>query len=205
MKTALLIGCGGDRAKNIVKGCYNTHDKIYNIGSTPIDTKEFPKAENIYIDWKKFDIQTTHQISKDIKDINFIFFNQNGSSLSQDVFIDILKTIDIWVLIKRWSQTYWASCQFPYALIKSIEHELTDNTKIGWMLSSYIDCNQKDVEQYPDYSGNKYTNYLMMKSFNTKYKCFGINPDFSKNNITQTIENICNETEECDGQVFGID
>ena len=28
---------------------------------------------------------------------------------------------------------------------------------------------------------------------------------FSKNNITQTIENICNETEECDGQVFGID
>jgi len=47
------------------------------------------------------------------------------------------------------------------------------------MLSGYIDKNKEGVYNHPDYSGYKYTNYMLMKSFKNIYFTFGINPDFA--------------------------
>ena len=78
------------------------------------------------------------------------------------------------------------------------------NATIGWMLSSYIDKNVKGVDDHADYSGYKFTNYLVMKNFakTKKYQCFGINPKFGSSNYTDLIYKICSNQIKCDGQII---
>ena len=70
------------------------------------------------------------------------------------------------------------------------------------MLSSYINKNVKGVDDYADYSGYKFTNYLIMKNFNTKYQCFGINPKFGSSDYTDLIYKICSNQIKCNGQII---
>ena len=80
---------------------------------------------------------------------------------------------------------------------------MNKDSTVGWMLSSYTDKTAQGVEQHPDYSGYKFTNYLVMKNFSKKYNCFGINPDFEKNNfIKSLIKDICLGNTKCNGEVF---
>jgi hypothetical protein len=204
MKQALLIGCGNKRGENIVNGCIDAGYSVTNIGSS---MSKIPTVSNIKIEWKTLDLIALHKITKTLKqNIDFIFFNQNASSLSQDDFAESKKTLDAWTLVKGWSHSYWLSCQLPYVLIKTLEKNLNSNTKIGWMLSSFINPDISGVDAHPDYSGNKFTNYQIMKSFAKKYNCFGINPDFNKNNnMQQLIKDICMDNKNGNGGMLTID
>ena len=133
MKTALLIGCGGKRGEDIVYGCQDAGFNVINIGSTE---SKLENVKNIKIEWKTLDIPQLHKILKFEDKIDFIFFNQNGSSLSKDNFTDNTKTIELWQLVKHWTQSYWLSCQMPYMLIKNFEHKPKYKCKIGWILSN---------------------------------------------------------------------
>ena len=74
------------------------------------------------------------------------------------------------------------------------------------MLSSFIDKDKEGVDEHPDYSGYKFTNYLVMKNFANKFNCFGINPDFDKEDgIKKLIKQICIDNKKCNGEVFHID
>jgi|TARA_R110000782_G_scaffold230396_2_gene316688 hypothetical protein len=201
MKQALLIGCGNQRGERIVNGCIEAGYSVTNIGS---GASTIPTVNNIEIVWKELDIIRLHKILVKIEHkIDFIFFNQNASSLSQENFLESKITLDTWSLIKDWSKSYWLSCQLPYFLIKTLSTNLHSETIIGWMLSSYIDVTKKGVDNHPDYSGNKFTNYLIMKSFAKKFKCFGINPKFEKGDkITMLIKEICLNEKKCNGNFF---
>jgi hypothetical protein len=201
MKQALLIGCGNQRGERIVNGCIEAGYSVTNIGS---GASTIPTVNNIEIVWKELDIIKLHKILVKIEHkIDFIFFNQNASSLSQENFLESKITLDTWSLIKDWSKSYWLSCQLPYFLIKTLSTNLHSETIIGWMLSSYIDVTKKGVDNHPDYSGNKFTNYLIMKSFAKKFKCFGINPKFEKGDkITMLIKEICLNEKKCNGNFF---
>ena len=200
MKKALLIGCGGKRGEDLIKGCQQANFDVINIGSSESKLKN---VENIKINWKTFDITQMHKICKQLSyNINFIFFNQNSSALSKENFVKPIKTLDLWGLAKDWTRSYWLSCQLPFALIKTLENNLSPETKIGWMLSDYIDRTHKGVEDHPDYSGNKFANYLLMKNFAKKYQCFGINPKFGSSNYTDLIYKICSNQIKCDGQII---
>ena len=53
---------------------------------------------------------------------------------------------------------------------------------------------------------NTFTNYQIMKSFARKYNCFGINPDFNKNNnMQQLIKDICMDNKNGNGGMLTID
>ena len=201
MKQALLVGCGNQRGERIVNGCIEAGYSVTNIGS---GASAIPTVNNIGIVWKELDIIRLHKILVKIEHkIDFIFFNQNASSLSQENFLESEMTLDTWSLIKDWSKSYWLSCQLPYFLIKTLGTNLHSETIIGWMLSSYIDVTKKGVDDHPDYSGNKFTNYLIMKSFANKFKCFGINPEFEKGDkITMLIKEICLNEKKCNGNFF---
>ena len=201
MKQALLIGCGNQRGERIVNGCMGAGYSVTNIGS---GASAIQTVNNIKIEWKDLDIIKLHKILVKIKHkVDFIFFNQNASSLSNIDFTQPKKTLDTWGLVKSWGHSYWLSCQLPYFLIKTLEKNLHHETIIGWMLSSYIDKNKEGVETHPDYSGNKYTNYMLMKNFNTKYQCFGINPEFeTTDKIQPLIKEICSGNKKCDGKLF---
>ena len=201
MKQALLIGCGNQRGERIVNGCIEAGYSVTNIGS---GASAIQTVNNIKIEWKDLDIIKLHKILVKINHkVDFIFFNQNASSLSNIDFTQLKKTLDTWGLVKSWGHSYWLSCQLPYFLIKTLEKNLHHETIIGWMLSSYIDKNKEGVETHPDYSGNKYTNYMLMKNFNTKYQCFGINPEFeTTDKIQPLIKEICSGNKKCDGKLF---
>jgi len=201
MRNALLIGCGNDRGSKIVNGCESAGYNVINIGSS-VSPK--PTVHNITISWTDLDITQLHKILKGIdKQIDFIFFNQNASSLSQLDFTNTKKTVDVWTLMKSWTRSYWLSCQMPYFLIQTLGEKISTDAKIGWMLSSYIDKDKPGVWEHPDYSGYKFTNYLIMRSLSQKYQCFGINPEFDeKDKIECIIKNVCDGTQKCNGEVF---
>jgi len=204
MKQALLIGCGGKRGEYIIKGCAEAGYSVTNLGST---NSSLSNVKNIEIDWDTLELTVLHKILKTIDHkIDFIFFNQNASSLSQTDFIKNKETLDTWGLIKSWSKSYWLSCQLPYFLIQTLDTNLHKQSIIGWMLSSYIDLSREGVDDHPDYSGYKFTNYLIMKNFSKKFNCFGISPDFTDSeSIKSLINNICLGNKIVDGDIFGFD
>ena len=201
MKHALLIGCGNKRGEQIVKGCEQAGHTVTNLGA---GESEIQSVKNIKIEWNNLDLAELHKICKTIEhNIDFIFFNQNASSLSSKDFTEQNKTLDTWTLVKSWSRSYWLSCQMPYVLLKTLETKLSDSCKIGWMLSSFIDKDKEGVAEHPDYSGYKFTNYLIMQNFNHRYQSFGINPEFeTKDKIQTLITDICNGDQKCNGEIF---
>jgi hypothetical protein len=208
MSTAILIGCGGERAHDIVKACHEQFSRIVNIGASKVDQTNFPKAINRVIDWTHLDLNTVNNICKEIDRVDFMFFNQNQSSLSPKDFSSNIGQVEMLKLIKSWSKGHWASCQLPYVMIKTLENKFSTQIKIGWMLSSFINYQYEGVEEHPDYSGNKFTSYLIMKSFSTKFKCFGIDPYFNSSAIYDIIKDICEGKINCEGQIiddFAID
>ena len=80
MKHALLIGCGNKRGELIVNGCIQAGYNVTNIGAGESQIKA---VNNIKIEWNNLDLTELHKICKTIEhNIDFIFFNQNASSLS---------------------------------------------------------------------------------------------------------------------------
>lgn len=203
MKQALLIGCGNERGSKIVLGCKKAGYSITNIGA---GQSTVPGVNNIIIDWDNLEIESLYKILKQIDHhVDFIFFNQNSSSLAEIDFSETKGTLDNWGLIKGWSKSYWLSCQLPYFLIHTLGAYLDKNSTIGWMLSGFIDVKKVGVEHHPDYSGYKFTNYLIMKNFNRKFKCFGINPSFNDNKDIETlVKDICLGEIVCNGDFFNL-
>ena len=185
MKQALIIG-GGSKNSKVIVDCLIEHNfEVTNIGSS-----EHPNANNITIEWSKLDIPSIHKLCKFEQQIDFIFFCQNASSLNSSDYDPNLPTIKTWKLIKDWSHSHWISCQLPFLVIHSLSGNLHSKTKIGWMLSDYIDYQSKGVENFPDYSANKYQNYLQMLDFGNYYQTFGILPDFNRADSTDILKNI---------------
>ena len=204
MKHALLIGCGNTRGEYIIKGCTEAGYNVTNIGAT---NSALPNIKNITIDWRSLDITELHKILKNIEHkVDFIFFNQNASSLSQSDFTEHKDTLGVWALMKNWTKSYWLSCQMPYFLIKTLDSKLHKDSIVGWMLSSYVDLSKDGVDEHADYSGYKFTNYLIMKNFSQKFNSFGINPDFTDSkNIQKLISEICSGNKTVNGNTFQFD
>ena len=126
MKQALLIGCGNRRGNSIIDACQESGYNVTNIGSSQ---SKNPLVKNIQINWKELDLIKLHKVLRVIDHrIDFIFFNQNGSSLSNSDFTEKKETLDTWRIIKSWGHTYWLSCQLPYFVIKTLETNLHSET-----------------------------------------------------------------------------
>ena len=94
MKQALLIGCGNQRSELIVNGCIDAGYSVTNIGSS---ASAIPTVNNIKIEWKDLDLVRLHRLLSMINHkVDFIFFNQNASSLSHADFIESKMTLDTW-------------------------------------------------------------------------------------------------------------
>lgn len=185
MKNALLIGCGKNKGSSITQCLLDNSFHVTNIGSST-----HSKATNIVIDWQSLDITSIYKLLPKKISFDFVFFNQNSSSLAKTDFnVSQQKVLDTWSLLKNWTQSHWISCQLPFLILHSIK--LTDESKIGWMLSSYIKHNAVGNINHADYSCFKYFNYLQMKCFGDQnnIKTFGIYPDFNLDNSENILYN----------------
>lgn len=194
MKNALLLGCGSHNGAVIVETLIDQKFNIVNVGSS---TYQHTNVKNIKISWKQLDIESVHRTySKFDVLFDFVFFNHNSSSLALENF-DVAneKTLKNWRLVKDWTHSHWLSCQLPFLILHTIRKNLNSNSKVGWMLSEYIDYQNKSTVNYPDYSSFKYFNYLAMKSFGQKnvFQTFGIYPDFQSQHGQDRLQNIIHQ------------
>jgi hypothetical protein len=191
---AITVGCGSGNGKVIIDTLLQQGYHVTNIGSSRHDS-----AVNIEIDWANLQIPDLHKLCKFDHAVDFVFFNQNASSLDWQAFdFEHKQTLEIWKLLKNWQHSYWISCQLPFLLIYNLKKNLHAQSKLGWMLSDYMICDSTGADKFPDYSSQKYFNYLAMKCFSSHYQTFGIMPDFSMHNSMDKLQNIielaCNQT-----------
>ena len=191
MKTALLIGCGSKFGLDLLKNLLDQNWTIYSISGSIIDSQ----SDNLYqeiVDWKTVNVGTIEKFLKSCPQMNLIFFNQNSSALEKDYFTrNYYSTLELWKQEKTWSQSYFVSCILPFHIIHSLGNRCDINTKVVWMLSTYI-YSHTNIS-HADYIGNKYQNYLIMKNFSqTHPSCFiGINPDaLSETGTTDNIKKL---------------
>lgn len=180
MRKALVLGGASKNGTAILETLIEFDFDIVNVGAS---TFAHPRVQNIQIDWNALDIELVHKTFNKFEGIfDFVFFNHKSSSLSlADFDLKTQDTLKKWKLIKHWTQSHWLSCQMPFLVLHTIRNNLNEKSKVGWMLSSYIDHANDPAKQYPDYSSDKYFNYLSMKCFGeaNQFQTFGIYPDFN--------------------------
>lgn len=197
MRQALIIGGGSENGMPIMQTLLDNDFRIINFGSSVYD---HPAVTNYQQSWNDIDIEfVQRQFSKFYTRFDFVFFNHNGSSLCQQDFDinhdDILKQ---WGLVRDWSHSHWISCQMPFLILHTIRHNLHCDSRVGWMLSSYVDYRIEATVDFPDYSANKYFNHAAMRAFGKtkRFQTFGIIPDFSKSaskaDLRKIIDDIVN-------------
>lgn len=176
MKTALLLGCGSKFGRVFNDQLLSAGYTIFNISSTNSDN-----SKQLTVDWNTVNVAHVEKFLRNCPELDLIFFNQNASALSEPCFNTNSKsTLELWKLEKSWSQSYFVSCILPFHVIQTLGNKCIPSTKIGWMLSSYIYNHPTDQRLgLADYIGNKYQNYVLMKTFSQQHRSifFGINPD----------------------------
>lgn len=195
MKNALLVGCGTGKGALITDALLANGYQVTNIGSSG-----HPDANNIIVNWANVDIPFIHKNCQFDNSIDFVFFNQNSSSLRQENF-NLAQTDNLtsWRLIKDWSSSLWLSCQLPFLLLHTVKNNLHQGSAVGWMLSGYMKYNKAGNAQHADYSSFKYFNYLQMQCFDqeNEFKTFGIYPDFSADSSSKKLYNVIVEVLSC--------
>tara|TARA_R110000851_G_scaffold150051_6_gene290851 strand:- start:184 stop:828 length:645 start_codon:yes stop_codon:yes gene_type:complete len=179
---ALLIGCGSKWGLGVLQYLLDTGWRVYSMSSS--NSVEHENLHQLDIDWNTLDQTQIQKYLSSLPNLDFVFFNQNGSALSYGNFDQQLALIDTWKLEKNWAQQYFVSVILPYHIIKTVR--LHKQTVVAWMLSTYI-YKHSNID-HADYIGNKYQNYLMMKNFSrTHDACYcGINPMELQTNATKT-------------------
>jgi len=180
MKQALIIGGASKNGQVILDTLLHNDFEIVNFGSS---TYTHPRVTNVKIAWDQLDIEFVQKnFSIFNNTFDFVFFNQNGSSLSlADYCTDHDDILEVWRRIKDWNCSHWTSCQLPFLILHTMRKNLNADSKVGWMLSKYIDHTNPNSVDFSDYSSFKYFNYLSMKSFGlaNQFQTFGIYPEFS--------------------------
>ena len=207
MKQALIIGGGSKNSQIILSTLLDNDFEIVNFGAS---IYPHPQVTNVKIAWDQLDIEFVQRnFSVFNNTFDFVFFNQNGSSLSlADYRTDHDDILEVWRRIKDWDRSHWTSCQLPFLILHTIRKNLNAESKVGWMLSQYIDHTNPHSVDFADYSSFKYFNYLSMKSFGmmNQFQTFGIYPEFSdpdsKNKLQQIIAEIVNSNNIKDSYQF---
>ena len=134
--------------------------------------------DTFQVNWSTVTAADIHKIIRKLPSLDVVLFNQNASSLSAGGFkSDCYPTLDLWRQVDHWQQSYFVSCQLPFAMIHGLGSKLNEHSRIAWTLSSMITDHMHD-EQYADYIAYKYQNYMIMKNFaHNRAGCFfGIDP-----------------------------
>lgn len=171
MKTALLFGCGSKWGAAFTKHLSNLGYQVDLVTSSDF---EYPNVNVIKINWFALDPDSIKLLLDNNKSYDLIFFNQNsGGSVGEHYF----KPGNVYD-IAQWNYHNWVNCQLPYIVIQHLSKSITDNTKVGWMMTGLIVGHEKDKFQYAGYASVKSTNLHIMRGFSMSHPgiFFAINP-----------------------------
>lgn len=191
-KTALLFGCGSKWGLSFTKKLAADGYKISLISSSDVVLDNVISKK---IDWITSNKEKVLMLVKKEK-YDLIFFNQNsGGGPGKE---DFTPSRDF--SLEHWNLHLWINCQLPYVVIKHLSENISEDTKIGWMLTGLIIGNDPNLYQYAGYAGLKSTNLHIMRGFSEYHPgiFFAINPlwfptkdyDIDAEQIKKVIEKI---------------
>ena len=191
MKHALVVGGGSKNGRPIIDVLLEHDYHVINLGSSVYSHQN---VKNIQTNWNDITVEFIHRIFHHIDhNIDFVFFNQNSSSLcSSDFSLNHDDLLEKWKLVKDWSFSLWLSCQMPFLLLHTLKDKLSQNARVGWMISSYVNYQKEGVSEHPDYSSFKFFNYLALNQFSEQNELltFGIAPDFNRDSSDTKLKDI---------------
>jgi len=192
-KKALLIGCGSKWGETFTKTIANSN---YTIDLVTHSDFSYPNVNTVKIDWHSISLNQINEIIP-LTDYNLIFFNHNSAGAVNDHWLKDGHTIPQ----ELWNKSYWIDCQFPYYVIKHLNGNIREDTKIGWMLTGLIVNRNSEHFKFAGYAASKSVNFHLMRGFSQVSNngiYFAINPgrlienDHKKDSedILQVIEKI---------------
>jgi NAD(P)-dependent dehydrogenase (short-subunit alcohol dehydrogenase family) len=174
MKQCVLTGGGSKFGAQLTEELVNSGYHVHLITSNGNNYRNRDNITVVDVNWHTLDMAAIRNCIPDVSHIDLIFFNHNASALDQSRFEpNALQNP------KHWQQSYFVACQFPYYYINTLSKKLTDQSKVGWMLSVLIKHPVESQVGFADYIGNKTTNACIMKSLaQSRNSCFfGLHPD----------------------------
>lgn len=169
----LFLGAGQGFGQAFKQARKQAGQAIFEISSS-----QTSQNTHLPVDWSTVNEAYVHRFLTSLPQIDLVFFNQNGSSLSAMSFQDRSGSIlDLWKQISHWRQTHFVSCQLPFQIIHTLGDRLDENSRVCFMLSSTVVRHGASLE-HADYIANKFQNYLLMKNFAKSHPAafLGIDP-----------------------------
>lgn len=200
---SLIIGSGKSFGRAVKDRLVQQGHCVWQVGSQADDDR------SLSVDWAHVDIDGLHKWLKQLPDLDVIFFNQNGSSLSPNSFDPgCYTTMDLWRQVKHWRHSHWTSCELPFFLIHTLTAKIQPHTRVVWMLSELIFNDSVDYK-YPDYVANKFQNLLIMKNFAEHHPgCFfAVEPGDLNQRMQHKVDMfaVILERPDTQGKVFNLD
>ena len=156
----LLVGAGSKWGALFTEYLCSQGCNVDLITGTGIDNSN---VTNHKVNWNSLSLSDidvlTANLSKDRYDL--IFFNQNSGGGPNDKYFSPEFTASL----EGWTKNFWLDCQMPYYLIKKLHSKISENTKIGWMLTGLINSEQSEQWKYGGYASAKTANLHLMRSF----------------------------------------
>jgi hypothetical protein len=202
---ALIVGCGSLYGKELAQQLENNGYALYGISGSDTQNTNILK-----VDWNTCAIQDFEKFLRRLPQLDLIVFNQNSPALIDEYTkLHSVDIIEIWKRAKRWNQSHYVNCILPTHILHtlSLTNKLTDRTCVTWMLSSSMFGNTHVAPV--DYVGQKYQNYIMMKtmSLNNSQIFIGVCPGKidDKNRIDKAtiLSDFLNNVDHtCSGKLF---
>jgi hypothetical protein len=157
---ALIVGCGSLYGKELSQQLQHNGYTIYGISGTSSQDSNI-----LNVDWDSCAIQDFEKFLRKLPQIDLIVFNQNSPALT-DEYLELNKgeIIEIWKRAKRWNQSHYVNCILPTHILHtlSLTKKLTEHACVTWIVSKGMFG--KHVGAPVDYVGQKYQNYITMKT-----------------------------------------
>jgi hypothetical protein len=193
MKKALLVGCGSKWGGIFTKHLSDVGYQIDLISNSDFD---YPNVNLIKIDWFNLDVQSIKNLIDNNVKYDLIFFNQNSGGGINEEFFKPGNDYNI----EHWNYHSWINCQLPYFIVKHLSKSISNETKIGWMMTGLIVGNESKLYRYAGYASVKSSNLHFMRAFSQFHPgiFFAINPGWfpeekyleDANSISKVIDNL---------------
>ena len=191
VKNVLIVGCGSLYGKDLTQSLQNKGYTIYGISGTPTSNMNV-----LTVDWNTCAIPNFEKFLRNLPSVDLIVFNQNSPALTDNYNkLNSIDIFEVWQRAKKWSQSHYINCILPTHILHTLvlTNKINNDTCIAWVLShSMFGKNQLSPV---DYVGQKYQNYIMMKTLalNNPQIFIGINPGkIDATNSVGKAENLAN-------------
>ena len=202
MKNALLIGTGSKWGLHLTNELINRGYEVTVISSSnpEINARIFP-VEYYHLTTEK--IQELASLVND-RVYDLIFFNHNSGGGPDAQYFEPNGPM---INADNWSKSLYIHSMFPAIFLRMITQSISEETKVGWMLTGMIKDANPEHYQWGLYGSAKYINLCVMRLFSQNHPgiFFALNPSwFPQGEEKQDAETIASTIEKITIQDNGI-